>query len=90
MKSNIRKSVSNGYVLGVGYSDAEQNVTQAEYDLITQRMNAIPEAPEGKIVVLLDGTYEWTFVDTPEEATEEDYISALAELGVNLNEEENT
>lgn len=86
---NYRKSVSNGYVLGVGMSDSEANVTQADYELITRRMNNIPEAPEGKIAVLLDGTYEWDFIDEPsDEATEADYIAALEELGVEIDEEE--
>ena len=86
---NYRKSVSNGYVLGVGMSESDTNVTQADYELITERMSNIPEAPEGKIAVLLDGTYEWAFIDTPEEdATIEDYETALEEMGVILDEEE--
>ena len=72
-------------------SDAPQNVSQSDYERITERIRNIPSAPEGKIAVLRDGTYEWAFVDAPEEeATEEDYIAALAELGVTVNEEEQT
>ena len=91
---NCRKSLYNGYVLGVGFSEAEANITEQEYNLISDRFANKPTAPEGKMAVLVDGIYEWEFVDMPqdepnENATEQDYLDALAELGVNVDEEEN-
>lgn len=90
---NFRKSIVNNHILGVGLSEAEANITEQEYNLISDRLANKPTAPEGKMAVLADDTYEWEFVDIPQdepsdEATEADYINALHKLGVQTDEEE--
>ena len=69
------KTRSDGVVLHRTYSDAGMMI---ERDGI-QYSEAIDPASLGRV---------YTETDIPCEATEADYIAALAELGVDLNEEE--
>ena len=76
---NYRKSVFNNYILGIGLSEADANVTKKEYDLIAECFADIPAAPEGKVAVLLDKSYTWAFVDKTaeqDEVTDSDYAEA--------------
>ena len=82
------KSIENGYILAVGTGSGNTEINAEEYTQIMAVIKSRPTPPEGKDYRLTE-SLEWEEFDRPtqeadEEATEEDYQAALAELGVQL------
>lgn len=81
----------NGYIFCVGTGVGGVDITEYEYKTILSVINNRPTAEPGFIYKLrTDLTWELCEVppiEVDEEATEEDYLSALAELGVTVNDE---
>lgn len=82
------KIVSNGYIISVGTGNAGEEITAQEYSEIIGAIKSAPTVPEGYTYMLTE-SLEWKFVevetpDVSEEATEEDYQIALAEMGVQV------
>ena len=69
-----------------------EEITEAEYNHIKSIIDNRPTAPDG-FAYRLTKELEWELYELPPveeeetEATEEDFMAALAELGVNVNEE---
>lgn len=66
---NYRKVVIDGYIIGVGETAAEGNITSDEYNRLTEIFLAMPEAPEGYYYMLRENEtwelieYETKYVD---------------------------
>ena len=76
----------DGYICSVvaGVGIEISNITEAEYTEIKAVLENAPTAPDG-FYYRLKENLEWELYKLPEieeEATEQDYIAALAELGV--------
>jgi hypothetical protein len=77
----------DGYIHSVvsGVSAANSNITEAEYIEIKAVIENMPTAPTG-FGYRLKENLEWELYELPEipeaEATEQDYIAALEQLGV--------
>lgn len=89
-----RVSKEDGYIYGVvqGVNSNNSNITEEEYNRIKDILKNVPNAPEGYYYRLKENC-EWELCEMPqieETATEQDYLDALAELGVNTNEENNS
>lgn len=83
-----RISREDGYITGVvaGVSAANANCTEEEYQQVKALLLSPPDAPEGFYYRLREDR-EWELHPAPEiaeEATEDDYIAALTEMGVGL------
>lgn len=83
----------NGYIIGIGKNQAESGgITEAEYNQISELFKSKPTDPDGYAYRLRADTLEWELVELPEpsesddEATEYDYIDALQDLGVEVDE----
>lgn len=68
-----------------------EEIIENQYNEILAMLRNRPTAPEG-FSYRLTKELEWELYELPveeaeEEATEEDFMAALAELGVNVNEE---
>lgn len=67
-----------------------EEITENQYNEILAMLRNRPTAPEG-FSYRLTKELEWELQELPPveeaEATEEDFMAALAELGVNVNEE---
>lgn len=85
------KHTENDYVVLVGAGIGGEEITQEEYEHILSVIQNRPVAEEG-FTYKLRTDLTWELCEMPpvaeddSEATEEDYISALAELGVAVNE----
>lgn len=83
---NFRIDTEDGYITGVvaGVSAANANCTGEEYQAVRAMLLAPPDAPEGQYYRLReDRTWELTEEqEIDPEAGEDDYIAALAEMGV--------
>lgn len=83
------KIVKDGYILGVAKSDGEGNVTETEYNTVSEIIRNRPQAPDGYQYRLTTGM-EWELYELLElppeesetEATETDYQNELRRLGV--------
>ena len=83
------KSILSGYIIAISKDSGEMTITEAEYNHITEIIRSRPKAPEGYEYRLTE-SLEWELCEVPvvedveenEEATEADYLAALAELGV--------
>lgn len=78
----------DGYITGAvaGVSGAISNCTEAEYRTVRQMLLHPPDAPDGHYSRLREDL-SWELCPMPEiteEATEGDYIAALAQMGVSL------
>lgn len=81
----------DGYIYSIasGSSISGTAITEAEYNRILAALKNKPTAPVGFDYRLREDL-EWELYELPEmeeipeEATEDDYIAALAELGVSL------
>lgn len=76
----------DGYICGVvaGVGAEISNITEAEYREIKAVLESAPTAPDG-FCYRLKEDLEWELYELPEiaiEATEQDYIGALEQLGV--------
>ena len=86
------KNIENGILTAIGTGFGGEEITQEEYDHILSVIRSSPAAQEGHIYRLKEDL-TWELAEAPmikedeEEATEEDYIAALAELGVAVDEE---
>lgn len=84
--------IDRGVVLGVGMAEhVGEEITENQYNEILSMLSNRPTAPDG-FAYRLTAELEWELYEAPveedeAEATEADYISALAELGVAVNEE---
>ena len=82
--------VNNGYIISV-VRDGNGSVTDAEYQKIEAALRARPTAPEG-YDYRLTTDLAWELYKLPEpvaddedaDATEADYRSALADMGVDV------
>ena len=82
------KKFENGYLHCLGTGVGGEEITQEEYNNILELIRNRPTAENG-YQYLLKTDMAWELVEAPadpddEEATDEDYIAALAELGVEL------
>ena len=84
-------NIQDGYIASVvaGVSAKNSNATEAEYLAVKSLLQNAPTVPDG-FGYRLREDLEWELyelpemTDIPEEATEGDYIAALAEMGVSL------
>lgn len=56
---NYKKVIIDGFILGVGAHPNNGNITEEEYNTISEILRNIPSAPEGYKYLLQDGTLEW-------------------------------
>ena len=87
-----QKNTENGYIVSIVKGVTNGNITEDEYNSILVVIRNKPTAPDGYDYRLReDLTWELYELPTPEpedeEATENDYKSALNTLGVNTDEE---
>ena len=87
-----QQNVENGYIVSLAKGVYNGNITEEEYNTILSVIRSKPTAPDGCDYKLReDLTWELHEMPTPEpedeEATENDYKSALNTLGVNTDEE---
>lgn len=90
---NYCLSTADGFVLGICESEQHfpNEITAEEKDNVYSLLLNRPTAQDGFTYKLKADTLEWELVelpepsDTDEDATIEDYESALTELGVNVN-----
>ena len=84
------KVVENDYIYGIGIGAGSEEITETQYNEMLSMIHNRPAAPEG-FTYRLTKELEWELQELPPveeaEATEEDFLSALAELGVNVHEE---
>ncbi len=85
------KIVEEGYISLVGTGSSDNEITREEYETILSVINNRPAAQPG-YTYKLRTDLTWELCESPivaeedMEATEEDYLAALAELGVTVNE----
>ena len=86
------KNTDGGYVVLIGKNIGGEEISQEEYENILSVIHNRPIAEAG-FTYKLRTDLTWELHEVPPvaeedmEATEEDYISALEELGVTVNEE---
>lgn len=88
------KVIDGDYISGIGTNgnDSVTEITEAEYNAIMQKIQSKPTDPDGYQYKLRADNLEWELVELPaqedsdEEASPEDYESALAEMGVDFND----
>lgn len=66
---NYAKVVCNGYILGVGIANIG-NITEEEYNEITDIFRSAPVAPTGYTYKLRADTLEWELVELPPQPVE--------------------
>ena len=83
------KIIEDGYITLVGTGGGDGEITREEYETILSVIHNRPTAQPGYTYKLrTDLTWqlcEMPVVEIEEEATEEDYLAALEELGVCVN-----
>ena len=83
------KIVEDGYISLIGTGGGDNEISREEYETILSVIMTRPEAESG-YTYKLRTDLTWELCEVPpveeidEEATEADYISALAELGVGV------
>lgn len=81
----------NRHIVSIGKGNGDEEITQEEYETILAVIENRPVADFGYVYKLrTDLTWEKVEVPVEEEdaeATEEDYLAALVELGVTVDEE---
>ena len=83
------KITDNGYIVLLGKNIGGEEIDRDEYDRIMSVINGRPDAEPG-YTYRLRTDLAWELCEVPpvaeedKEATEEDYMSALAELGVDV------
>lgn len=84
--------VENDYIVLIGTGSGDDEIGRDEYEEILAIINSRPDAEPG-YTYRLRTNLTWELCEVPPvaeedaEATEDDYLSALAELGVTVNEE---
>jgi len=87
----MNKVINNGYIIAVSTGNTGEQISEAEYRELVTKIQSSPSAPDGFTYKLKADTLEWELVelppidDTDDEATESDYITALQDLGVEVN-----
>ena len=87
-----QKNTENGYIVSIVKGVTDGNITEEEYNAILSVIHNKPAPPEGYDYRLKENL-TWELYELPivqpedEEATEDDYKSALNTLGVNTDEE---
>ena len=66
---NYRKVVIDGYIIGVGETMAEGNITSDEYSRLTEIFSTMPEAPEGYYYMLREDE-TWELIEKKPEPTD--------------------
>lgn len=88
--SKYFKNIENEYIRSISTETGEVEISQEEYENLLAVIRNHPDSESGYIFKLRTDL-TWERVEAPpiedEEATEEDYIAALAELGVTFYEE---
>ena len=85
----VKVFTNDGYIVSIMQGAKEGNISDAEYQAVMDKVNRKPTPPDGYDYRLTVGL-EWEMFELPketdepetDEATETDYIAALAELGV--------
>lgn len=82
------KNLAGDYITGIGTGLGDVEITQEEYESILSVIRNRP-TPDPGYDYRLRTDMTWELVEAPadpddEEATDEDYIAALAELGVEV------
>lgn len=86
------KNIDSNYIASISVNWGSVEITEQEYNEILSIVRNSPSAPDGFTYKLRADTLEWELVELPEpldtddEATESDYIDALQDLGVSLDE----
>ena len=81
------KIINNGYLVAIGNGSGGEEIPEAEYNNLLSVIRNKPSAPEG-YDYRLKADLSWELYELPfvpeddEEATAEDYESALSEVGV--------
>lgn len=86
------KNIEDGYIASISTSSGGEEITKEEYDHILSVIRSCPTADPG-YMYRLKPDLTWELAEAPvieedeAEATEADYLAALAELGVTMDEE---
>lgn len=85
------KNIEGDYITAIGTGIGDVEITKEEYEAILEIIRSRP-IPEAGYDYKLKTDLTWELVEAPvpeedPEATEADYLEALAELGVTVNEE---
>ena len=91
--THFYKVIEDGFIIGIGTNgnDSVTEITESEYNTILSLIHNRPTAQDGFTYKLKADTLEWELVELPEpietddEATESDYITALQDLGVEVD-----
>ena len=61
------KVVEDGFVAGFGTNgpDSATEITEAEYESLTEMFQARPDAPDGYAYMIQDNPREWVLVELP-------------------------
>ena len=85
------KNMDGGYIFAISTGRGDVEISEQEYNDLLSVIRSSPTAPEGYTYMLRADTLEWELVELPpepgpvdEDATAEDYESALSELGVTV------
>lgn len=87
------KNIENGILTAIGTGFGGEEITKEEYDEILGVIRSCPDAEAG-YMYRLRADLTWELTEAPvipqddAEATQEDYVAALEELGVTVNEED--
>ena len=86
------KTINDGYFVSIGTGPGGTKITETEYNELLSITHNRPIPSTGCDYKLTADTLTWELVelpepsdDTDEEATESDYITALQDLGVEVN-----
>lgn len=85
------KNIEGDHITAIGTGIGDVEITKEEYEAILEIIRSRP-IPEAGYDYKLKTDLTWELVEAPvpeedPEATEADYLEALAELGVTVNEE---
>lgn len=86
------KNIADGYLFAVSINYGSTEITEAEYNELMSIIHNRPTPSTGFDYKLKADTLTWELVelppidDTDEDATESDYITALQDLGVEVDE----
>lgn len=85
------KNIDGDHITAIGTGIGDVEITKEEYEAILEIIRSRP-IPEVGYDYKLKTDLTWELVEAPvpeedPEATEADYLEALAELGVSVNEE---
>lgn len=82
------KIISGGYIVGIGNGSGFTEISETEYNELLAIIQSKPTAPTGfgyRLTTSLEWEqYELPPVEVDDTATEQDYLAALADLGVAL------